>query len=74
MKFDAAPVVDRVVTHIFQACMHRCADDHRHVIHIESADKEQAVLSEAVRVCRDILQEDVAVDVCKQHIICVSLE
>jgi hypothetical protein len=48
VKFDATPVVNRIVTDIFKARMHCCADDHRHVINIEAADEKETILSNAM--------------------------
>ena len=50
------------------------SDDHRHIFYIESADKQQSVLMETERVCRDVLEEDVAVDIGKDDVIGVPLE
>ena len=74
LEFDAAPVVDRVVADVGEAGVLSHSYDHRHILYIEAADKEQTVLSEAEGVGRDILEEDVAVDVCEDDVVGVALE
>ena len=57
-----------------EAGVHCHSDDHRHILDIEAADKQQSVLVKAEGIGRDILQEDVAVDICKDDVVCVPLE
>ena len=69
LEFNTAPVVDGVVADVFQTGILSHSDDHRHVFHVESADKQKSALVYALRISRDVLKEDVSVDVCKQYII-----
>ena len=62
-EFDAAPIINRVVTDVFQTGICRHGYNHRHVLYIEAADKEETALVERMRIGRDVLQQDVPVDV-----------
>lgn len=73
-ELDAAPVVDGVVADIGQSGVLGHSDDHRHILYVESADKKQSVLMQAEGICRDVLEEDVTVDVGKDDVISVPLE
>ena len=70
----AAPVVYRVVADILETGVLGHSDDHRHVFYIEAADKEETFLMQTEGIGRDVLKEDVAVDVGKDDVIGVPLE
>jgi hypothetical protein len=73
-EFDAAPIVNTVVADIFQTCSRCGSDEHRHILHIESADEQKTSLADGVSIGLHILDKDVAVYIGKENIICVSLQ
>ena len=62
------------MAYILQTAVLRHSHYHRHIFHIESADKQKSVPVEALSICRNILQEDISVDVREKHIIGISLK
>ena len=73
-ELDAAPVVDRVVADILKAGVLGHSDDHRHILHIEAADEQEAALMQTERIGRDVLEKDVAVDVRQDDVVSIPLE
>ena len=74
MELDAAPVVDRVMTYIIKTGCSCSSDEHRHVLHIESADEEKTFTSETCCISLHILKKDVSVDIGKENVIAVTLK
>ena len=57
-----------------QQVIRRHTNNHRHVLEIESAHKQQTFLVQAESVGRYVLQQNIPVDVCQQYVISVALE
>ena len=74
MELDAAPVVDGVVVDILESGSRSRSDEHRHILHIESADKQQSVVMKACCISLHILKEYVSIYIGQEHVVGVALK